>query len=85
MPGIDRLILGSVAVTTPELVTQAVQKFGADKIAVGIDARAGKVATDGWLTTSTQSPTHLIQAMVRRRRHYLYRNRYRPRRDDERS
>ncbi len=64
--GIDRLILGSVAVTNPELVTQAVQKFGADKIAVGIDARAGKVATDGWLTTSTQSPTHLMQAMVRR-------------------
>ncbi|KMO62022.1 1-(5-phosphoribosyl)-5-[(5-phosphoribosylamino)methylideneamino] imidazole-4-carboxamide isomerase, partial [Lacticaseibacillus rhamnosus] len=37
--GIDRLILGSVAVTNSELVTQAVQKFGADKIAVGIDTR----------------------------------------------
>ena len=35
--GIDRVILGSVAVTDPELVKNALQKFGEEKIAIGID------------------------------------------------
>ena len=49
--GISRLILGSVAVKNPAIVKDAVQHFG-DKIAVGIDAKNGMVATEGWLDTS---------------------------------
>ncbi|MDX2143746.1 MAG: 1-(5-phosphoribosyl)-5-[(5-phosphoribosylamino)methylideneamino]imidazole-4-carboxamide isomerase [Rhodospirillaceae bacterium] len=49
--GIARVILGTVAVKTPELVRQACRNFPG-KIAVGIDARAGMVATEGWAKTS---------------------------------
>ena len=45
--GIERVILGTVAVENPELVRSAAKKFPS-KIAVGIDARAGHVATRGW-------------------------------------
>lgn len=45
--GISRVILGSVALKNPALVKEAVKKFG-DLIAVGIDAKNGLVATEGW-------------------------------------
>ncbi len=47
--GIDRVILGSIAVTDPQVVNDAVARHG-DKIAVGLDARDGKLATSGWET-----------------------------------
>lgn len=47
--GIDRVILGSIAVTDPEIVTQAVKTHG-DRIAVGLDARDDRLATSGWET-----------------------------------
>ena len=49
--GIERVILGSVAVKNPALVKEAVQHFGS-QIAVGIDAKQEMVATEGWLDTS---------------------------------
>ena len=49
--GIERVILGSVEVKNPALVKEAVQHFGS-QIAVGIDAKQGMVATEGWLDTS---------------------------------
>lgn len=49
--GISRAILGSAAISDPSFVKEAVKKYG-DKIAVGIDAREGKVAAEGWTTTS---------------------------------
>lgn len=49
--GISRVILGSVALSKPELVREAAKKYGA-KIAVGIDAKNGFVSTSGWLETS---------------------------------
>ncbi len=45
--GISRVILGSVALKNPKLVEQAVQEFGS-LIAVGIDAKNGFAATEGW-------------------------------------
>lgn len=45
--GIARVILGSVAVRQPDLVREACKSFG-NKIVVGIDARDGQVAVDGW-------------------------------------
>ena len=45
--GIARVILGTVAVSNPALVREAARKFPG-RIAVGIDARAGKVAVSGW-------------------------------------
>jgi phosphoribosylformimino-5-aminoimidazole carboxamide ribotide isomerase len=49
--GIDRVIIGSIAVSNPEFAIEMIQKYGA-KIAVGIDAKNGYVATHGWLDTS---------------------------------
>ena len=51
--GIDRVIIGSKAIEDPEFVAEAVAKYG-DKIAVGIDAKNGFVATRGWLEVSTK-------------------------------
>lgn len=49
--GIRRVILGTVALRDPDLVKQACRRFPG-RIAVGIDAKAGKVAVEGWAETS---------------------------------
>ena len=49
--GISRVILGSAAISNPNFVQKAVNKYGS-QIAVGIDARDGKVAAEGWTSTS---------------------------------
>ncbi|MFM1598460.1 1-(5-phosphoribosyl)-5-[(5-phosphoribosylamino)methylideneamino]imidazole-4-carboxamide isomerase [Streptococcus mutans] len=51
--GINRVIIGSMAVKHPQFVKEALDKFGSDKIVVGIDTKNGMVATEGWLETST--------------------------------
>lgn len=60
--GVDRVILGSVALKNPELVQQAVDAYG-DKIAVGIDAKQGMVATEGWTEDSQMDFIELAKAM----------------------
>lgn len=60
--GVDRVILGSVALKNPELVRQAVDAYG-DKIAVGIDAKQGMVATEGWTEDSQMDFIELAKAM----------------------
>jgi phosphoribosylformimino-5-aminoimidazole carboxamide ribotide isomerase len=52
--GAARVILGSAALEDKAFVKEAVKAYG-EKIAVGIDARGGKVATRGWLNTSDVS------------------------------
>lgn len=61
--GIDRVIIGSMAVKNPAFVETALQRFGSDKIVVGIDAKKGLVATEGWLETSDQDYVSLALAM----------------------
>lgn len=60
--GVDRVILGSVALKNPELAQQAVDAYG-DKIAVGIDAKQGMVATEGWTEDSQMDFINLAKAM----------------------
>jgi phosphoribosylformimino-5-aminoimidazole carboxamide ribotide isomerase len=48
---VDRVIIGSIAVSNPEFAIEMIRKYGT-KIAVGIDAKDGFVATHGWLDTS---------------------------------
>ena len=60
--GVDRVILGSVSLKNPELVQQAVDAYG-DKIAVGIDAKQGMVATEGWTEDSQMDFIDLAKAM----------------------
>jgi phosphoribosylformimino-5-aminoimidazole carboxamide ribotide isomerase len=58
--GIDRVILGTVAVRDPDLVRKAAHDFPGC-IAVGIDARAGKVAIEGWAETSEMTALDLAR------------------------
>src|SRR5436309_1693444 len=46
--GAARVILGTIAAEQPELVEEAVRRFG-EAVAVGIDARGGEVAVRGWV------------------------------------
>jgi phosphoribosylformimino-5-aminoimidazole carboxamide ribotide isomerase len=46
--GVNRIILGTVAVEHPEIVSDAVKQFGAENLAAGIDARDGIVRVRGW-------------------------------------
>lgn len=50
--GIKRIIIGTAALKNPEFVKEACKKFPG-KIAVGIDAKGGMVATEGWAETSS--------------------------------
>ncbi len=50
--GVARVILGTAALNNPEIVKEAVKKYG-EKIAVGIDAKDEKVAVNGWLDISS--------------------------------
>ena len=46
--GVARAVIGSAAVTHPEVVTYALNQWGGDRVAVGIDCLNGKVRTAGW-------------------------------------
>ena len=61
--GVDRAILGTVALKQPDFVKQACAKYGA-RIAVGIDANDGMVATEGWLEVSEKSAVEFAQEMA---------------------
>ena len=60
--GVDRAILGTIALKEPSLVKQACAKYG-ERIAVGIDARDGMVATEGWLEVSQKSAVEFAVEM----------------------
>lgn len=59
---ISRVILGSVALKNPDLVREAVKEFG-NLIAVGIDAKNGYVATEGWTESSDTYFVELAKQM----------------------
>jgi phosphoribosylformimino-5-aminoimidazole carboxamide ribotide isomerase len=61
--GATRVVLGTVAVRQPQIVADAVARFGAERIAVGIDARDGMVATHGWRETSALDTLTVAQRM----------------------
>ena len=59
--GLARVILGTVAVENPDLVRQAAREFPG-KVAVGLDARNGFVATKGWATETDVQVTDLAKS-----------------------
>jgi phosphoribosylformimino-5-aminoimidazole carboxamide ribotide isomerase len=61
--GVSRIVLGTVAVEQSDLVTKALEKFGAEKIAIGIDARDGVVRVRGWQSDGGVSAQDLALQM----------------------
>ena len=58
--GISRVIIGTAAVRDPAFVKEAAKKFPG-RVAVGLDARDGKVAVEGWAETSTVTALDIAQ------------------------
>lgn len=71
--GASRVVIGTIAVQNPEIVAQAVERWGADGLCIALDARDGKVATHGWQQASDLTPVdlgkHIANIGVR---HVLY-------------
>jgi phosphoribosylformimino-5-aminoimidazole carboxamide ribotide isomerase len=69
---VDRAILGTVALRDPELVISAVARWG-DRIAVALDARDGKLATDGWLGQTEARAVEVAQKLATAKvRHFIF-------------
>ena len=61
--GVARVVLGTAAVQQPDLIERLVARYG-DEIAVGVDARDGIVATDGWTEPSQVTAPDLVEHMA---------------------
>ena len=61
--GIEREILGTIALREPVVGKEALERYGAERIVVGVDARDGQVAVQGWLETSNRTVDEMIQEM----------------------
>jgi phosphoribosylformimino-5-aminoimidazole carboxamide ribotide isomerase len=61
--GLARVILGTIAIKNPEITKEAVAKFGGEKVVIGIDAKKGKVAINGWLDVTEKDVVELIKEM----------------------
>ena len=61
--GIDRMVIGSAAVSNPELIPTAVARFDG-AIVVGLDARDGKVATRGWIEQTDVRALEIARTVV---------------------
>lgn len=64
--GAARVVLGTIAVKQPDLVAEAVDRFGAEKICVGLDARDGRITTHGWQATTDMTPVAFGRKMAER-------------------
>lgn len=64
--GVERVILGTAAVTNPQIVVDVIAAHGSERVIVGVDARDGRVATQGWLETSSVSALDLMRTMRER-------------------
>jgi phosphoribosylformimino-5-aminoimidazole carboxamide ribotide isomerase len=61
--GVSRVVLGTIAIEQPDIVADALKRFGAEQIAIGIDARDGLVRTRGWKDDSGIKATDLALQM----------------------
>jgi len=62
--GADRVVLGTVAVRDPQIVTEAIARWGDERIVIAIDARDGMVATHGWKSSSNVDVVELGHRMA---------------------
>ena len=62
--GVQRVVLGTAIVQTPELAAEVVHRFGAQRVAAGLDARQGKVMLRGWVESSGLSTGEAAQRLA---------------------
>ena len=62
--GVARVVIGTLAIETPNMLDQMLRSFGADRITVGIDAREGKVLTRGWEREEKLSALELAKSVA---------------------
>lgn len=61
--GISRVIIGTKAVENPEFIRDLVKEFGSERIVVGVDAKDGMVAIEGWEKVSSLTASRLCMKM----------------------
>ncbi len=61
--GVERVIIGTKAVESPQFIRELIKSFGPEKIVVGIDAKNGMVATEGWEKVSSHDAVSLALKM----------------------
>lgn len=61
--GVNRVIIGTKAVENPAFIKEAINMFGADRIVIGIDAKNGMVAIEGWEKVSSYNAVALAMDM----------------------
>ena len=61
--GVQRIVLGTVAVQEPSLVEQLCRRLGSEAVVVGVDAKDGMVAIRGWLESTSSTALELIHRM----------------------
>jgi phosphoribosylformimino-5-aminoimidazole carboxamide ribotide isomerase len=70
---VHRVVLGTAAVTDPELVERLLQEFGPERVAVSVDAKRGKVAVRGWAEVTTlDAVTLAARVEAQGVRHLIY-------------
>src|SRR3981081_2347509 len=62
--GVARVVIGTLAVESPDMLAEFVELFGVDHVAVGIDARNGQVMTRGWETEQQMSSLTLARRVA---------------------
>lgn len=73
--GVQRLVLGTAAFGDPDLLERALGEYGAERIVVSVDARAGVVSIEGWTTpTGTPVAQAFAQLLARGVRELAYTN-----------
>ncbi|TWT03320.1 1-(5-phosphoribosyl)-5-[(5-phosphoribosylamino)methylideneamino]imidazole-4-carboxamide isomerase [Planococcus sp. CPCC 101016] len=71
--GVARVIIGSLAIRNPELAVSFIEEFGAEQIVIGIDAKNGMAATEGWIETSGQAATEVANYFASKgAKHFIY-------------
>lgn len=61
--GVRRAVIGTAAVEAPALVDQALAEFGPDRVAVGVDAKEGRVRVRGWERETAATATQLAKQL----------------------
>jgi phosphoribosylformimino-5-aminoimidazole carboxamide ribotide isomerase len=61
--GVDRVVLGTAAIRDPALVQRAAEKFP-NRVIVAVDAKEGRVATDGWVDVSERLAVDVVKSFA---------------------